>query len=88
MGLFDKKAVIIRDNQKGEIDISEEFQSVNYANHGLSVDLQNKDAIVISKGVNDFDGSEITALEKLGDNNSRIWGEIDYHVIPTSELND
>ena len=84
MSIFgNKKAVIIRDDENGDIEISSEFNSVNSANRGLSVELQQKEAIIIKKGVNDFDGSEVTALENLG---NRLWGEIDYHVIPSSEL--
>lgn len=84
MSIFgNKKAVIIRDDENGELEISAPFNSVNSANRGLSVELQQKDAIVIKKGLNDFDGSEVTALEKIQD---RLWGEIDYHVIPESEI--
>ena len=84
MSIFgNKKAVIIRDDENGELEISAPFNSVNSANRGLSVELQQKDAIVIKKGLNDFDGSEVTALEKVAD---RLWGEIDYHVIPESEI--
>ncbi len=85
MSIFgNKKAIIIRDNENGDLEISASFNSVNQANHGLSVELQEKQAIVIKKGVNDFDGSEITSLEKIGD--TRLWGEIDYHVLPESEI--
>jgi len=84
MSIFgNKKVVIIRDDENGELEISAPFNSVNSANRGLSVELQQKDAIVIKKGLNDFDGSEVTALEKIQD---RLWGEIDYHVIPESEI--
>lgn len=84
MSIFgNKKAVIIRDDENGDLEISAPFNSVNSANRGLSVELQQKDAIVIKKGLNDFDGSEVTALEKIQD---RLWGEIDYHVIPESEI--
>lgn len=84
MSIFgNKKAVIVRDDENGDLEISVPFNSVNSANRGLSVELQQKDAIIIKKGLNDFDGSEVTALEKIQD---RLWGEIDYHVIPESEI--
>lgn len=77
-----KKAVIIRDDENSNIEISAPFGSINKANYGLALDLKQKKAVVMAKKVNESGGDEVTALENLG---NRLWGEIDYFVKLESE---
>ena len=88
MSLFgignDKTANIIRVDHENKVEVSPEFSNVNKANHALSTHLASNCSVVIKSGMNDHDGKEVTALEKIA--KSRTWGETDYSVLPTKVI--
>lgn len=68
----DKTANIVRVDHKNNVESSDDFKSVSKANHVLSTHLASTGAVVIRKELNEFDGIEATALERIA--GSRTWG--------------
>lgn len=81
-GLFTKKAAIIR-HQLGETEVSPDFDSIQKANRAVSEIIKANDGIVIRSEYNEFDGKEMTSLEKVG---NTTWEETEYIVYPSNEL--
>lgn len=77
-------ATIHRESWDGTKETQKGFQSVTAANGALTVGLAQIGAIPIETSVNDFDGKEVIALEKIG--NSKLWGETGYSVLPDGQI--
>lgn len=78
-----KGAAIIR-AELDQVEVSPDFPGVPAANAALSTHLAGIGAVVINKDINDWDGHEVTALEKT--QKPGVWHEVDYTVLPTSEI--
>lgn len=79
----EKGAAIIR-AELDHVEISPDFPGVPAANAALSTHLAGIGAVVINKEVNDWDGHELTALEKTP--KPGVWHEVEYMVLPSSEI--
>lgn len=82
-GIFGgKKANIERESWEGKKEKSPDFPSVSNANHALSTHLASNGSVVTKREVNNDDGHEVTALERIAD--SRLFGETFYSVKPNT----
>lgn len=75
-----KTVTIHTESWDGKKDKAEGFQGVPAANNALAVHLAQSGSITIDSEINDYDGKNIVALEKIG--NSKLWGETQYEVLP------
>ena len=83
--LFNKnKAVIVETNlNTGNVDVSDDFQSVPIANNALGHIISNDpNVIAFDKSINDYDGAVYKTVKRK--NNTEVWESTDYEVLPTS----
>jgi hypothetical protein len=81
--LFKNTAVIIRQDADDNVEVSPDFDTVDKANHGLSAHVALTGGVVIHADENDHDGKVLTVLER---ETKKRWQEVEYEVLPTSEL--
>ncbi len=87
--LFNKnKAVIIETNlNTGNVNVSDDFQSVPIANNALSHIVSNDpDTIAFDKSINDYEGVKYNTVRRKG--KSEIWETTDMEVLPSNLFDD